>query len=227
MKKILLSIFLITSLLPLYAEDKKATSTHPSLDGFNKNYQKNLEQYLNGGESSASDEMMKQMSPDLDPSSLLKHFREKFKGLFGNNSQTLPDNFLDDSNAMFENLLKQREEMLKSFGAQGFGGSSFFKISDIDVEESEDKEFKYLNLDIKNVAKDGLKVDIKNGMVSISGKIVEKNETKDKNGQSFSQSISQFSRSFPIPDGVDATKVDTVEKEGKLILKFPKKQKGL
>ena len=114
----------------------------------------------------------------------------------------------------FANLHKGFNHNFDGWFSDRFGGGD---VSDFSQREDD----KYVYYEIKIPGMDGNKTNIKieNGMVNISGDIKEINESK--NGRS--EYISQYRRSLPVPDGVDAGKADISAESSKAIIKFPKK----
>ncbi len=120
---------------------------------------------------------------------------------------------------MRQQMRKQMDQMMGS----AFSGGSVFDSGSlgggVEVSQGEDDQYKYVKISGEGVDKDSLDIQIKNGMVSISGRI----EKKVGDGHGYeSTSISSFSQSFNTPRGVieDDVKFDT-EEDG-LVLKFKK-----
>lgn len=149
-----------------------------------------------------------------DPFEEMKRMREKFRRHFNNNfgnhpkSQTTPED-LDDFDSIFD-----------GWYGQHFGGSLG------DIKSREDNNFVYYDIEVEGLDKNTVDIKVENGAVKISGKTTVENEKVDKNGTQQEASLTQFSRSIPVPDNVDASKVDITSKDNIIILKFPKtKQK--
>jgi len=128
------------------------------------------------------------------PFKQMEKLRENMDRLFRNNNQ---NDFFD-----------------KWFGNK-FGGNI------IDVTEDEDANNVYFKITLKGLNKKSLKIDIKDGMVILSGSY-SREEWNDKNGFTGKQS-SSFTRSFPVPYGVDEEQASFETKGDQIVVKFPKK----
>ncbi len=149
---------------------------------------------------------------------------------------TTPNN---SANSFFGDALsrmrRQMDEMDKAFhndpffsNSKRFGFSSNFPdessayIDDLKISEREDENYRYIDIESTGINSDGLNIQIRDGMVEISGEI-EKQSNSDKSGmKSQSTYISRFQRSFNIPHGVDESKVDFKKSKNKFTIKFPK-----
>lgn len=103
---------------------------------------------------------------------------------------------------------KMEKEMQESF--HGLGTGLNMADGNLSIEEREDEKYLYYELKIDNIDKQSLNVDVKDGMVSISGKYSDGNIS------------SQYHQSFSVPDNVDWQKVEIENKDKTLVLKFPK-----
>jgi len=90
------------------------------------------------------------------------------------------------------------------------------------LQKNETKKSIIYEIDLKTVDENSLKINIKDGQLHVEGTnhVEEKNENQD----SFSQSsmYSSFTQSFPIPNGVNASKAKIEKKEDKLLIILPK-----
>jgi HSP20 family molecular chaperone IbpA len=82
------------------------------------------------------------------------------------------------------------------------------------VNTREDENFVYMEIDLESFDKNSMSARVEDGAVVIEG-------TQKSEGQGSSVS-SHFYQSFPAPMGTDASKVDMVHENNKLVLKFPK-----
>ena len=113
----------------------------------------------------------------------------------------------------------------KSFGNSAFdidpfSGSSF-TTNNIKINRYEDDQYKYIEIMGEGVSKDSLKVDISEGMISISGEIKQTQVENDSDSMSRSSYVSKFNQSFNVPKGVDEANVKIESENNKLIIKFP------
>ena len=122
---------------------------------------------------------------------------------------------------------RELDDRLKSlFLRSGDSGSltEGFAMSDwqpaVDVSEN-DQEFT-LTADLPNVPKDQLKVTVANGMLTIQGERKQEKEEKGRRFHRVERSYGKYSRSFRLPESVDAAKIDAAYADGVLTLHLPK-----
>jgi HSP20 family protein len=102
-----------------------------------------------------------------------------------------------------------------------FDWKNNFVMPNVNISET-DKEFK-IELAIPGHDKKDIKVEVNNGVISISG---EKKETKNEERKNYKRqefSYDKFSRSFVIPDNSLPDKIDAKYEKGLLLLTLPKK----
>lgn len=125
----------------------------------------------------------------------------------------------------FQQMQRMREEMdkLMSRGFSNFPDSDFYNESKLnDIHQDEDDRFVYYRIKLENIDKDSLKVDVANQHVSISGQSSHEESNKDEGSESQFKSYMSFSRTIPVPRGVDESRVSFETKDSELIVKFPK-----
>jgi len=74
--------------------------------------------------------------------------------------------------------------------------------------------------------KSDFKIDVNGTMVTISAEKDEKKEEKDEDYTRKEYSYTSFSRSFSLPDNIDASKIDATYVHGELKLLLPKKEES-
>ena len=88
-----------------------------------------------------------------------------------------------------------------------------------------------LKAEIPSVEKDDVKITIEGGMVTLSGERRQEKEEKDKTFHRIERFYGSFSRSFALPDNIDAAAAKATFKDGVLTLDIPKteaaKPKGI
>jgi HSP20 family protein len=85
------------------------------------------------------------------------------------------------------------------------------------------KEFQ-LDLSVPGMKRDDFKVDVEDGVLTISSEKEEEKEEKDKNYRRREFSYSTFSRSFPLPDNTDENNINAKYDNGVLHVTIPKKE---
>lgn len=85
-----------------------------------------------------------------------------------------------------------------------------------------------VELSVPGFDKDKFNVEVKNNVLTISGNIEDKHEEKDKDDRIIRREFksSSFSRSFALPDNVDADKISGEHQNGILVLTIPKAEKA-
>lgn len=103
------------------------------------------------------------------------------------------------------------------------GGSASSFVPKVDIVENE-KAFE-LHVAVPGMSKDDFKIDLNDNYLTVSG---ERKFTREKNDNTFRSIETQFgtfSRSFSLPDNVDATKISAKYNNGILEITVPKDEK--
>ncbi len=114
-------------------------------------------------------------------------------------------------------------DLLDSFLKDSFFESkngSFLPSADL----AEDDKGYYLNLVIPGVNKEEVKIELNEGILSISG---EKKFVKEENGKKYhtvESSYGAFKRSFKLPDNANAEAIEAEYKDGILAITVAKKE---
>ena len=111
-----------------------------------------------------------------------------------------------------------RHDMNGDFNLQNFTQSDW--VPPVDINES-DKEF-LITIEVPQVEKDDIKVQVQNGMLNISGE--RKYENEDKKAHRIERFYGNFQRSFKLPDNVKEEKIHADHKNGVLYLRLPKSE---
>ena len=72
------------------------------------------------------------------------------------------------------------------------------------------------------VKKEDVNVTVENGMLTLSGERRQKEEQKDEKFHRVESFYGAFSRSFSLPEGIDATAIRAESKDGVLTIHVPK-----
>jgi HSP20 family protein len=103
-------------------------------------------------------------------------------------------------------------------------GNGGLKLADwspqVDITEDE-KEF-LIKADLPEMKKDEIKVNVENGILTVSGERKTEKEEKNKKFHRIERSYGTFERSFALPDNADGSKVKAEFKEGVLRVHLPK-----
>jgi len=136
----------------------------------------------------------------------------------------------------FENLRQEIDRLFDDFG-MGFRwpfGRSLFaaeplfrreptwtSMPAVDVVESE-KGYE-ITADLPGMDEKNIEVKVADGVLTMKGERQEEKEEKKKDYYLQERSFGSFQRSFELPEGVDADKIEASFKKGVLTVKLPKK----
>lgn len=101
------------------------------------------------------------------------------------------------------------------------GGSTFIPKVDI-IENTESYE---IQLAVPGLNKEDFKIELNDNYLTVSGERKFTNEKKEKTFHSIETHYGSFSRSFSLPENVDATKINAKYNNGILELTIPKDEK--
>jgi HSP20 family protein len=93
-------------------------------------------------------------------------------------------------------------------------------LPDVDITEEKDRIL--VKADLPGMKQEEISVEVSDGILTIKGE--RKRETESKEGKTYrvERSYGSFLRSFTLPAGVDATKVNAAYKSGVLEVALPK-----
>jgi HSP20 family protein len=94
----------------------------------------------------------------------------------------------------------------------------------VDITET-DKEFA-IKAELPEVRKEDIKVNIENGVLSLSGERKQEKEEKGKKFHRIERFYGSFMRSFTLPGNVDGSNIKAEYKDGMLNLSLPKTAKA-
>lgn len=101
------------------------------------------------------------------------------------------------------------------------GGSNF--LPKVDVAET-DKAYE-IHVAVPGMKKEDFTIELNDNFLTISGERKLTNEKREKNFHSIETQYGAFSRSFNLPENVDATKINAAYTNGILELVIPKDEK--
>jgi HSP20 family protein len=104
----------------------------------------------------------------------------------------------------------------------GGGDNVFFAdwAPPVDIEEN-DKEY-LIKAELPEVAKENVKVEMLDGVLTIEGERKQEKEEKGKKFHKVERSYGRFVRQFALPKEVEAAKIQAEFKEGMLNVHLPK-----
>ena len=84
----------------------------------------------------------------------------------------------------------------------------------------------HVEVDLPGVKKEDIHVDLKDGVLTISGERKTKKEVKEKDYYKKESSYGKFQRSFTLPDNTDAENIEANSQDGVLEVVIPKVQRS-
>ncbi len=90
------------------------------------------------------------------------------------------------------------------------------------VDITEDENSFQIQADLPDVKKEDVEVSVEKGILTISGERKQEKEEKKQKYHRMERTWGRYERSFQLPDGVNADKVDAQFKNGVLTLRVPK-----
>lgn len=119
----------------------------------------------------------------------------------------------------FSNLLDRffNESLSRS------GGSAYSFSPKVDIVENE-KSFE-MHVAIPGITREDIKIDLNENILTISGERKFAREKNENYYHSIETQYGTFSRSFSLPENIDATKINAKYNNGVLELTIPKDEK--
>ena len=132
----------------------------------------------------------------------------------------------------FKEMEDLQSRLAKVFGLAparvGNGAEELMTVAEwtpsVDITE-DDKEW-LVKADLPELKKEDVKVTVENGVLTISGERKLEKEEKNKKYHRIERAYGAFVRSFSVPDGADAEKVNAEFKDGVLKVHLPKSEKA-
>lgn len=119
-----------------------------------------------------------------------------------------------DMNRLFDSFFGRREGAV----ANGYGSRRW--IPPMDLVETEDNLV--LRADLPGVDRDDINIEVKEGILTISGERKAQHEEKREGFHRVERSFGRFSRSLELPKGVEADNIEADFERGVLEVRMPK-----
>ena len=100
------------------------------------------------------------------------------------------------------------------------GEGSWGKVPAVDIADTE-KAYE-VTAELPGIDEKNVEVKFANGVLTIKGEKREEKEEKKKDYHLSERRYGAFQRSFTVPDGIDADKIDATFKDGVLTVSLPK-----
>ena len=120
----------------------------------------------------------------------------------------------------FAEIQRLQEQMSRRLGANGNGNALAFRPA---VDIYEDEESITLSVELPGMKAEEVHVDIQDNVLTLSGERKLEREEKREGYHRVERAYGSFSRSFSLPDNVDAEKCDAEMTDGVLRVKLPKR----
>jgi len=119
-----------------------------------------------------------------------------------------------DAFRAFENqLLRNNPDYVQTKKVEGYTPS---------VNTREVNDAYLLDVDLPGIAKEDIKLDVKDGELILSGERHMKHETKEEDYFNFETDFGKFSRHFSLPDDADVENIEASCDHGVLSVNIPK-----
>lgn len=120
----------------------------------------------------------------------------------------------------FKELRELEDRFLENYPSSDTGNGISGFSPNVNTREG---EFAYhVDVDLPGVKKEDISVDIKDGLLIISGERSFKEEVKEEDYYKVETRFGKFSRSFNLPDNIDIENIDASSENGVLEVVIPK-----
>jgi HSP20 family protein len=116
-------------------------------------------------------------------------------------------------NRLFDSFFGRREGTAQSYGSRRW-------IPAMDLVETDDHLV--LRADLPGVDRDDIEIEVKDGVLTVSGERKAQHEEKDEGYLRVERSFGRFSRSLELPKGVEPDSVSARFDKGVLEVRMPK-----
>jgi HSP20 family protein len=108
-----------------------------------------------------------------------------------------------------------------------FYGETFSRgwVPPVDIYESDDHEV-VLKAELPDMKREDISVTFENGVLTLKGERKFAQETKRENFQRLERRYGSFSRSFTLPNTVDAARINASYKDGVLTIRLPQREEA-
>jgi HSP20 family protein len=108
-----------------------------------------------------------------------------------------------------------------------FYGDAFSRgwVPPVDIYENDDHEV-VLKAELPDMKREDINVTFENGVLTLKGERKVAQETKRDNFQRLERRYGAFSRSFTLPNTVDASRISASYKDGVLTIRLPQREEA-
>jgi HSP20 family protein len=98
-------------------------------------------------------------------------------------------------------------------------------VPQVDIFETDDHEV-VLEAELPDMKREDINLTFENGVLTIKGERKFENETKHENYHRIERQHGTFSRSFTLPNTVDAGRISATYKDGLLTIRLPQREEA-
>lgn len=108
-----------------------------------------------------------------------------------------------------------------------FYGEPFTRgwVPAVDIYETDDHEV-VLKAELPEMRREDIHLTFENGVLTLKGERKVEEETKRENFQRMERRYGSFSRSFTLPNTVDAARISAAYKDGVLTIRLPQREEA-
>lgn len=126
--------------------------------------------------------------------------------------------------SMMRRMAEDMDRLFDNFGlGRGFVSAPTYSLNEWapQVEAFRKNDKLVVRADLPGLNKDDVKVEVDNGVLTISGERRDEHEEERDDYYRSERSYGQFYRAIPLPEGIDDSKCDASFKDGVLEVTFP------
>jgi HSP20 family protein len=112
--------------------------------------------------------------------------------------------------------------MFETFYGEAFGQAW---VPPVDIYETEDHEV-VLKAELPDLKRDDIQLTFENGVLTIKGERKVEQEVRRENFHRNERHFGTFSRSFTLPNTVDASRISAAYKDGVLTVRLPQREEA-
>jgi HSP20 family protein len=117
--------------------------------------------------------------------------------------------------------------MFSDFYGEAFSGEAFSRgwVPAVDIYENDQHEV-VLKAELPDMKREDINLTFENGVLTLKGERKFEQEVKKENFQRIERRHGAFSRSFTLPNTVDASRISANYKEGVLTIRLPQREEA-
>ena len=113
--------------------------------------------------------------------------------------------------------------MFSDFYGEAFSRSAW--VPPVDIYETDEHEV-VLKAELSEIKREAISVTFENGVLTLKGERLFEQDTKKENYHRIERRHGAFSRSFTLPNTVDASRISAAYKDGILTIRLPQREEA-